>query len=871
MKLSFDWLSDFVDLSGLTAQEVADKLTMGAFEVEEVRVVGADIVGPLVVGQILEINPHPNADKIRVTKIRLAEGEEPSEIVCGAWNIEVGHKIPVALPGAKVLNRKDGTALHIKAGAIRGVTSNGMLCSPSELGVSADGEGILILDPKTQVGIDAKELLGITTDYVLIVEPRSNRGDALSVLGLAREVAALFGRPLKQQAWLEEFEEMQKNASNDLPTVRTGIECGEDSPFFSIRTLSGVAGGESDGIIRRRLDAIGVKTVSKIVDITNYVMHELGQPLHAYDLRRLKGPVLQVRRAKEDEILKTIDDKERKLSDEVLVIADSEKVVGVAGVMGGKDSEIADDSSEIALEAASFVAARVRRSSRKIGLSSESSLRFERGVDTASVRNASNRAAYLMVKHCGAKLGPLSTAGSDNVERPKVRIRMSELKRLCEIELVADAAGEMLEPLGFKSVPSADDYNAGVLTVSVPTFRMKDVTREIDLVEELTRVYGYENLPVEMPSHTVPAQPLDRIPYQIRSSLAGQGLSEAWLSSLTSLSDLNCLKSSSGASNNGKHDTAIGVLNPLSAEHQVLRQSLIPGLIRAASYNQDHGSPSPWLFEIGKAYFHANKVRSIAMQQANLPEHKRTNAFEEQMVSAIIVGEAALSNWLDGKVTFNDDLHSLEMRPFFVMKGIVETLAANLRISPCSLKYEADWQEKSDSHSWLHPGRSARIVFAPPETQSAAEKDQNKKKGRKGNPIVIGYIGELHPALADEFKLSGRAAVMELSVQSLKESIAAVSFAEIFVTPSMQRDLTVDVPREVKNQDVQECIKATGDETLQEVEIVSIFALSDKTKSLSYRLTFQHPSQTLTAAAVDGVMAKIRDALKAKLQAEFRL
>ena len=187
MKLSFDWLGDFVDLSGLSAQEVADKLTMGAFEVEEVRVVGADIVGPLVVGQILEINPHPNADKIRVTKILLSEGEEPSEIVCGAWNIEVGHKIPVALPGAKVINRKDGSALHIKAGQIRGVTSNGMLCSPSELGVSADGEGILILDADTKVGLDAKELLGLDTDYVLIVEPRSNRGDALSVLGLARD------------------------------------------------------------------------------------------------------------------------------------------------------------------------------------------------------------------------------------------------------------------------------------------------------------------------------------------------------------------------------------------------------------------------------------------------------------------------------------------------------------------------------------------------------------------------------------------------------------------------------------------------------------------------------------------------------------
>lgn len=409
MKLSYKWLSEFVDLSGITPEEVAEKLTMNAFEVEDIHLVGANITGPLVVGKILEIHQHPNADKIRLTKVLLKEDSEPVEIVCGASNIEVGHIIPVALPGAIVINRKDGSPLPIKRSEIRGVTSNGMLCSPSELGLQGfDVDGILILSDLEQIsikgngikiGADAKEVLELSSDSVLNVGSRSNRGDALSVIGLAREVAALTGRAMKVAV-----SDLSKHGKQIKPNqaITTRIENEEDCPLLTIRYIEGLKVGPSPREIVRKLEAIGVRSVNNVVDITNYVMHEMGQPLHAYDVSKLQSKVIQARRAKAGETLVTINEKEQKLTDEVLVIAGENEVLGVAGVMGGKGSEISDDTVAIALEAAAFSQARVRRGSRLLGLSSDSSLRFERGVDVESVIAASDRAASLIMQYCSA-------------------------------------------------------------------------------------------------------------------------------------------------------------------------------------------------------------------------------------------------------------------------------------------------------------------------------------------------------------------------------------------------------------------------------------------------------------------------------------
>lgn len=824
MKLSFDWLGDYVDLSGLSPQEVAGKLTMGAFEVEEVRDFGPDIQGDVVVGEIVEINPHPNADKIRVTKTRVHEGEEPREIVCGAWNIEVGHRIPVALPGSKVINRKDGTALDIKAGEIRGVKSNGMLCSPPELGVSGNGEGILILDKSTPLGTDIKQLLGIKRDSILIVGTRSNRGDALSVIGLAREVAALFGRPLKEPDW-----SLPAIADNEAP-VEVVIENTADCPYFSIRYLSELSNPQSPPWMVRRLEAVGMRSVSALVDITNYVMHELGQPLHAYDIRQVNGRHIECRRARAGEKLVTLDERQRDLTDEVLVIADKKGVIGIAGVMGGKGSEIAGDTTAVALEAASFNFARVRRSSRLLGLSSDSSLRFERGVDTASVRKASDRAAYLMSTICGGKLGAFSFAGSDAVKPLHVTLRMSEMVRLTEIETTPDEVSKLLTPLGFKVSSEGKDK----VSVEVPSFRASDVTREADLVEEVTRLYGYDKVPPSMPKRTI-APPLpDTIIRDVKNALSASGLSEAWISSLVALSDMN----GRGAVQ-ANEDEIVKVLNPLSEDHQVLRTTLLPGLLKAVAYNQDRGRDEVWLFETGLIY---KRDPSIPIERAT------TGTKETLHVAAIIAGTNRMSHWEPvGKNPQKIDTL------FYELKGVVENMLERLSVPVPQLVFAP----AENVPGWFHPSRSAKLSVKP------AGRD-------KSEPVELGWLGEAHPAVADAYGLNSSAAIFELNLDRIRETQRPRAFREISTTPAVVRDLTADVDRTTHAGTVQTCITQTSGKLLQQVDLVSTFDLSDEKKSLSYRLVFQDPEKTLTAEEVEKVIGKVRQQLTRQLSATFR-
>lgn len=856
MKLSLEWLSDFVDLSGISAQEVAEKLTMGAFEVEEIELHGPDIQGTVIVGEIVEIQPHPNADKIRLTKIKFDEQTEPKEIVCGAWNIEPGQRIPVALPGAKVINRHDGTALQIKESKIRGVTSNGMLCSAPELGTNGDGEGILILPKDTPLGCDVKKLLNLTQDSILHVEPRSNRGDAQCVLGMAREVAALFGRPLKSHTWLDEF----RKFIPDEKTAKLEISVADESdcPFFSARIITGLTIAQSPSHIIRRLEAIGLRPVNNIVDITNYVLHELGQPLHAYDLSLLNGPSLQVRRGSSNEKLVTIDGKERELNGEITVIADSSSPVGVAGVMGGKLSEISEKSQAIALEAASFASSRVRRSSRLLGLSSDSSLRFERGVDTTSVRYCSDRAAYLIVKYGNGILGPISACGNDEARKETVRLHMSELKRLTEIEMAPDAVCDLLEPLGFSCQLSADNYSPGFVDVSIPSFRQKDVSREIDLIEEVCRLWGYNRIPVSMPKETVAALPPDHFTYSIRQNLSASGLNEIWTSSLTGSADLQLSQSKTGhldvklgQSTTNNHGNAVAVLNPLSAEHQVLRQSLLPGLLKVASYNQGRGRQDIWLFELGRAYFQNND----AQPPEGIAPHKYSPTQEDLRVAAFISGDPHLSPWLKSKESQTD------APGFFALKGILENLCHRLGISLDDLSFEHNKNEEQPG--WLHPGRSCRVSIAAP-------KKKDKGKPKTESRINLGWLGEVHPVTADFYEIKGRSYAFELDCNNMRRAAAPKTMQEIYATPTMVRDLTVDLAMTVRNNAVQSCITETGSELLKRIELVSVYPQTNQ-RSLSYRLTFQDPKETLTAEQVDALMSKIRDQLKSRLSANFRL
>lgn len=842
MKLSYNWLSDFVDLTGISPEELAEKLTMGAFEVEEILPVG--VFGPIVVGEIQEISPHPNADKIRLTKVLLASGQESKEIVCGAANIEVGQRIPVALPGAKVINRHDGSPLEIRQNKIRGVMSNGMLCSAPELGVEGDGEGILILDSKTPIGSNAAELLGLDGDHVLIVEPRSNRGDALSVLGLAREVAALFGLQLKGDTWLEEFAAMKADPA--FGSLNIKIENVEDCPFFYSRVLAGLKVGPAPAFISKRLETVGIRSVNNVVDVTNYVLHEMGQPLHAYDLKAISGPSLEARRARVNEELITLDGKTRTLNSECLIIADGKGPVGVAGVMGGKQSEVSDHTESIVLEAASFNAARVRRSSRTLGLSSDSSLRFERGVDTASVKRCADKAAYLMVKYCGAKLGEGFSAGSDQAEIRKVTMRVSELKRITEIDLIPEQAADLLSPLGFKSAMSATDFEAGILRVTVPSFRQRDVSREIDLIEEVCRLWGYSKIPVSLPKGGVVPERPDTFFSHLRNSLVGCGLSEVWTSSLCRKEDLAVCSTLSSVSETGY----LSVLNPLSPDHEVLRQSLLPGLLRSVAYNQARGRAHVQLFEIGRVYEIDPNFRSRGEEF----KHKETGSREPYKLAAILSGNPDKLGWMNEGAKENGEVL------FFKLKGRLESLLRSLSVELDSLSYvppSSEWQ-------FLHPGRSALI-----ELSSGSKKSEAKVA--KKQPTRLGFIGELHPRLCEAFALRERSCVFELDLQTLRALTNPAKFQTIFTTPSMHRDITVDVSDKTAHQEVEKLIKSAGGELLRELSLVSVFTLGQDSKSLSYRLSFQHREETLTADTIDSLMADIRSKLSTCIGASFRL
>lgn len=843
MKLSFDWLCDYVDLTGITPEQVAEKLTMGAFEVEEVRQIRGEIVGPVVVGEILEIYPHPNANKIRLTKTRVAEGAEPLEIVCGADNIQVGQRIPVALSGARVIDRKTGKPLPIEAREVRGVVSNGMLCSPPELGLDAgDNEGILVLphgaeNPIT-LGTNIIEYLYLRPDWVLHVEPRSNRGDALSVIGLAREVAALLNRKLKQPEW-----KLPEQTVKQELDFAVEIERSDDCPFFSARVIANVTPGESPAYIKRRLEAVDVRTVNSVVDITNYVMHEYGQPLHAYDYSQIKGHKLSVRRARSGEKLTTLDGKERELNDETLVITDGAEPVGVAGVMGGKDSEISDHTGNVVLEAASFQAARVRRGSRLLGLSSDSSLRFERGVDPASVAKASDRASYLILQHCGTAdskpaLGMLAVAGHDSVRPIHVTCRMKELKRVLGADFSPEQVKSLLTPLGFEVVKgcSANEQDKEAVQVSVPSFRQNDVTREIDIVEEVCRLWGYENLPESMPSSSVAPERQDRIQDTARDVLSGLGLSEAWLSSLTS-GDEELF---------GLFDEtrAVRVLNPLSADHQVLRQSLLPGLIRSASYNYDRGQQEVWLFEVARVY--------LNMGRETVVEHDRfrsgTGVVEERHAAGIMMGRNSLSEWADHRK--RETSSELD---FYYAKGVVENLLRKLRIDADKIQYV-----RSDKvPACMHPSRTCQVVFA--------------KRGKGGEQLqVLGWIGEMHPGLRETFRFKEPAYLFEINLDGLPRPAATHKFKDIPSNPAVSRDLTGIFYEAVDHSAVHSVIRSAAGANLRSLELVSIYQPQEGQKSLSFRFNFQSAEKTLTNEEVDTILNKVRQQLTSRLSASFQ-
>jgi phenylalanyl-tRNA synthetase beta chain len=567
MKFTYNWLKQYVDF-GWSPQGLAERLTFAGIEVEEVGSVGAGLE-QVVVYQILSSEKNPNADKLSVC--RVTDGKTERQIVCGATNYKVGDKVPLALPGVTLPN-----GVTIKAAKLRGVESQGMMCSGKELGVSEDAEGLLILPADTPVGSKLSEALG-GADTVFDVEVTPNRPDWLSVIGIAREISVLSGNPLM----LPEFSINEEAESADSITS-VKVEAPDLCGRYAARVIRGVKIGPSPAWLRQMLERVGMRSFNNIVDVTNYVMLECGQPLHAFDFNLLAGKCIIVRRARSGELFTAIDDSKHELNSDTLVIADAERAVALAGIMGGKDSEINDATTDVLLESAWFLPVNVRRTSKRLGLASESSYRFERGADIGGVLWTSNRATALIQQLAGGHVARgVVDVVTTRIEKGRVRCRYSQVNRLLGITVPAETVRKIFTGLSLNVVHE----HAGACEVEVPTFRV-DLERETDLIEEICRIYGVEKIPAQMQPATPAVSEFDAqwdARRQLRQKLTALGFDEAMNQTLVA-------------------DGELRLQNPLTADQRALRSSLAPGLLANLRTNVSRHEYDLKLFEIGRVF-----------------------------------------------------------------------------------------------------------------------------------------------------------------------------------------------------------------------------------------------------------------------------
>jgi phenylalanyl-tRNA synthetase beta chain len=572
MKFSVNWLREFVELPA-SVEELAELLTLAGIEIEGIEKRGANF-DKVVVAEIKASAQHPNADRLSVCQVEDGSGQT-HQIVCGAKNYQVGDKVPLALPGAVLVND-----LKIKPSKLRGVESQGMLCSPSELGLSADSDGLLILSPEAKIGEPIASLF--PDDTILDVEITPNRGDLLSHFGLAREIAALVGQPLRlpNRATAGDAPALQKNSLE--------ISAPEQCPFYSARRIENIKVGPSPQWLRSKLEAVGLRSINNIVDITNFVMLEFGQPLHAFDADKLTGGI-NVRLAKPGEQFLALDGKTYSLSEHDLVIADDARAVGIAGVMGGEDTGVTESTKTLLLESAFFNPGSVRRTARRLNLPSDASYRFERRVDPAMILPASQRVAELIHELTGGKPAPAIAAGGALPEPPPdVSLRYERCNELIGVRVPRERVVQILEGFGLKNTQTSDEKTSW----RIPSFRA-DLQREADLIEEVVRVFGIERVPVHDRSRSTPESEADRaydFESTLRQRLVARGLSEVRTSTL--------IPRSAAAAAEG----VVELRNPLSEDHVALRPSLVRGLLDVMARNQNMGAASIRLFELGRIF-----------------------------------------------------------------------------------------------------------------------------------------------------------------------------------------------------------------------------------------------------------------------------
>lgn len=804
MLISLEWLNEFVDIKDLSPEEIAHALTMSGLEVEEIEKIDAKF-DKIVTAKILEINNHPDADKLHLVKI--FNGQEERTVVCGAQNLELNAIVPYASVGSKVLDRKTGEQFELKPIKIRGVESQGMLCSDDELGVAdqnlQEEDGILMLHrlfDNLEAGVDVKKVLNIQPDTVLNVAPTANRGDEMSILGVAREISALFNRKLN-------FSKIETTNDLSKPEFEVEIKDEKASKYYSVATLKNIKIKPSPDWMKRRLLACGIRAINNVVDITNYVMLEYGQPLHAFDKDKLDG-YLCVRYAKEGEKLTTLDGVERNLTQESVLIADKEKGVALAGIMGGENSEIDDNTTSIALEAAYFTPPSNRKSYRSIGLRTDACARFERGVDIQNVKPALMRAISLLVELAEAEVIGIAEAGSDKLEELAITLRFSEVKRILGIEIPSEKCIEILQNLGFE-LQGSNEIAARFLASS---FRRDDVYREIDLIEEIARIFGYDKIEATLPNKTfAPNISFDtKNLSKINETMLASGLNEIITSSIIGKPLLEW------ANLDYNDELAVKVTNPQSEEHTMLRQTLVANMLNVIKNNIDNGSKDLMFYEIGRTYL----KKSEATQ--------KSSGVEEKLVLQIgITGNnqnSKLSN--DTKIDF------------YFIKGILENLFSVLKITN-----RIQYQESNASY--LHSGKACEATLLGKDAK------------------VFATFGELHPLLKNKFKLNQDVYLAEIDINLLLSTIknTTTKFKPLASFPVVYRDIAFVLNDDITHQEITKAIKKIMGNLFKGSEIFDVYKgehVQKGTKSVAYRIYLQDETKTLTDEIVEKEMNNLR-------------
>lgn len=785
MKLSENWLRTLVD-PPLATQALADAITMSGVEVENVEPV-APAFDRVVVGEVLSVEKHPDADRLAVCQVNV--GVAPLTIVCGAPNVKPGIKVPTALAGARL------PGMEIKKAKVRGVESNGMLCSARELGLSAEADGLMLLPDAAPVGVDVRELLDLD-DHVLTTKPTPNRGDCLSVLGVAREVAAITGAPLAPVA----TEAVPPSIDDVLPIV---LEAPQACPRYCGRLVRGVnAGARSPEWLVARLERSGIRAISAIVDITNYVMLELGQPLHAFNAEKIAGGI-RVRFAADGEALALLNGETLKLSPDFLVIADASKALALAGIMGGAESGVESGTRDIFLESAFFDPHVIAGKSRGLGFGSESSYRFERGVDFAATRNALERATRLVLDICGGRAGPLSEASGTLPQRAPVALRVARLERVLGVNPGAERARNILDRLGF-----ACSEKQGVLQATPPAWRF-DITIEEDLIEEVARIYGYDNIPAAVPvarSTMLPVPEARRDAASLRRLLVARDYQEVVTYSFVDRQwELDF----------GGNAEPVELANPIASQMAVMRSSLLAGLVNCVAFNERNKQARMRLFEIGRCFSCAD-------------DNERTQPLR---IGGVAYGDVLEEQWGVPQRAVD----------FYDVKADVEAL----------LPARTGVVFEPAAHPAFHPGKSAEIIHA-------------------GTPV--GWIGELHPRLQQKYDLRRAPVLFELDFEQTVGG-GIPTYNEISRFPPVRRDLAFVVDEEIPSHAMLQCLRSRAPAIVSEIGVFDLYrgtGLEKGKKSLAFRVLLQDTRKTLTDTEVECAISQLIQSVQQQFGAKLR-